>query len=68
MRAFGPTLLVAYLLRLCTLDQAMALASRRLGLRAVAVQIPIAEAAIDVDKPADLDLVESILAAPGRAA
>ena len=29
VRAFGPTLLVAYLLRLCTLDQAMALASRR---------------------------------------
>lgn len=68
VRAFGPTLLVAYLLRLCTLDQAMALASRRLGLQAVAVQIPIAEAAIDVDKPADLDLVEDILASRGRAA
>lgn len=67
-RAFGPGLLLAYLLRLCTLDQAMALASRRLGLRAVAVQIPIAEAAIDVDKPADLDLVEEIVARREHAA
>jgi CTP:molybdopterin cytidylyltransferase MocA len=61
-RAFGPALLLAYLSRLCTLEQAMALASRRLGARVVAVPIPIAEAAIDVDKPADLDLVEAILA------
>ena len=42
----------------------MALVSRRLGMRVVAVAIPIAEAAIDIDKPADLDLVESILAPP----
>jgi GTP:adenosylcobinamide-phosphate guanylyltransferase len=61
-RAFGPALLLAYLLRLCTLRQAMALASRRVGARAAAIAIPIAEAAIDVDKPADLDLVETILA------
>ena len=61
-RAFGPALLLAYLLRLCTLTQAMALASRRIGARAAAIPIPIAEAAIDVDKPADLDLVETILA------
>ncbi len=61
-RAFGPALLLAYLSRLCPLEQAMALASRRLGARVVAVPIPIAEAAIDVDKPADLDLVEAILA------
>ncbi len=67
-RAFGPTLLLAYLSRLATLDQAMSLVSRRLGLRVAAVPIPIAEAAIDVDKPADLDLVEAIVAARGRAA
>jgi GTP:adenosylcobinamide-phosphate guanylyltransferase len=67
-RAFGPSLLLAYLLRVCTLDQAMALVSRRLSLQAVAVQIPIAEAAIDVDKPADLDLVEEIVARRERAA
>jgi 2-phospho-L-lactate guanylyltransferase (CobY/MobA/RfbA family) len=61
-RAFGPGLLLAYLLRLRTLSQAMALISRRLGLRVAAVSLPFAEAAIDVDKPADLDLVETILA------
>ena len=61
-RAFGPALLLAYLSRLCTLEQAMALASRRLKARVAAVPIPIAEAAIDVDRPADLDLVEAILA------
>jgi len=60
--ALGPYLLLAYLLRMWTLDQAMAQASRRLGLEAVAVSLPFAEAAIDVDKPADLDLVEAILA------
>jgi GTP:adenosylcobinamide-phosphate guanylyltransferase len=67
-RAFGPVLLLAFLLRLCTLRQAMALASRRIGARVVPIVIPIAEAAIDVDKPADLDLVETILARRGRAA
>ena len=57
----GRRSLLTYLLRLCTLAQAMALVSRRLGARVAAIAIPIAEAAIDVDKPADLDLVESIL-------
>jgi GTP:adenosylcobinamide-phosphate guanylyltransferase len=61
-RALGPRLLAAYLLRMWTLDQAMARVSRQLGIEAVAVPIPFAEAAIDVDKPADLDLVEAILA------
>ena len=36
--------------------------------RAAAVVMPMAEAAIDVDKPADLDLVERILAARRRRA
>lgn len=61
-RALGPHLLLAYLLRLWTLEDAMGRVSARLGLKAVAVPIPIAEAAIDVDRPADLDLVEAILA------
>lgn len=61
--AFGPALLVGFLLRRWTLDQAMVRVSKRLGITAAAVAIPIAEAAIDVDKPADLDLVEAILAA-----
>jgi hypothetical protein len=61
-RALGPALLLAYLSRLLTLPQVMAAASRRLGVRVAAVPLPFAEAAIDVDKPSDLDLVEAILA------
>lgn len=58
---FGPRLLVGYLLRIWTLDEAVAAAGRRLGLKAVAVKMPFAEAAIDVDKPEDLALAKSIL-------
>jgi GTP:adenosylcobinamide-phosphate guanylyltransferase len=58
---FGPLLLLGYLLRLFTLDQAMARISARLGVRVAAVKMPMAEAAIDVDKAADLELVEKIL-------
>ena len=35
--------------------------SRRLGIGAVAIKMPFAEAAIDVDKPEDLNLIEEIL-------
>jgi GTP:adenosylcobinamide-phosphate guanylyltransferase len=62
---FGPGLLLGYLLRRFTLDEAMARISARLGVQVAAVKMPMAEAAIDVDKPADLDLVNEIL---GRAA
>jgi GTP:adenosylcobinamide-phosphate guanylyltransferase len=62
VRAFGWWNLLDYLLVRLTLDQAMERASRVLGLRAAAVALPFAEAAIDVDKPADLKLVEEILA------
>ena len=43
-------------------DQAMRRVSRVMGCEARAVPLPFAEAAIDVDKPADLALVEAILA------
>ncbi|MEO3429342.1 nucleotidyltransferase family protein [Pelagibius sp. CAU 1746] len=59
---FGPLLLLGYLLRRFTLDQAMARVSARLGVAVAAVKMPFAEAAIDVDKPEDLALVEEILA------
>ena len=36
-------------------------AADRIGITAAPVLLPFAEAAIDVDKPSDLDLVESIL-------
>ena len=60
-RAFGPRALLAYLFGRLTLDDAMREASRILGVRAAAVDLPFAEAAIDVDKPADLTLAEDIL-------
>jgi GTP:adenosylcobinamide-phosphate guanylyltransferase len=62
VRAFGWQPLLAYLLGRLTLDDAMARASNVIGARLAAVVLPQPEAAIDVDKPADLDLVETILA------
>ena len=40
-RALGPLLLLSYLLRVATLAQAMRLVSRRLGLKATAVVLPM---------------------------
>ncbi|MCZ6605332.1 MAG: NTP transferase domain-containing protein [Alphaproteobacteria bacterium] len=62
---FGPGLLVGYLLRRWTLDEAMAKVSARLGMAAKCVVMPFAEAAIDVDTRDDLKLVEAILRAAG---
>jgi GTP:adenosylcobinamide-phosphate guanylyltransferase len=59
--AFGLENLLAYLLRRLTLENAMERASRVVQVRARAVITPVAEAGIDVDKPADLTLVEEIL-------
>lgn len=61
VRAFGLGNLLAYLLGRVTLEDAMKRASKRLGLRVSAVALPFAEAAIDVDKPEDLDLVRRIV-------
>ena len=41
---------------------ALAALGRRTGTRLAAVEMPFAEAAIDVDKPADLALAEAVLA------
>lgn len=60
--AFGLVPLARYLAGNLTLDSAFALASRKLGLVMKPVLMPQADAAIDVDKPADKDLVETILA------
>ncbi|MEO9971615.1 MAG: nucleotidyltransferase family protein [Hyphomonadaceae bacterium] len=48
------------------LDHAFAFGSRRVNAGVCPVIIPIAEAAIDVDKPSDLELVSSILAKAGK--
>ena len=61
-RAFGLGALIAYLSGRLTLDSALARASAVIGAQVAAVRLPFAEAAIDVDKPADLALVEAILA------
>lgn len=62
VRAFGWRPLLGYLLGRLTLDDALARASKVIGSKVAAVVMPQPEAAIDVDKPADLELAESILA------
>lgn len=59
--AFGWSLALLVALRRLTLDQAIARAGRRLGIRARAVILPFAEACIDVDKPSDHVMAEKIL-------
>ena len=61
MGAFGLSPLLAYLLGRLTVDRAARQASQIFGAKAAIVDLPFAEAAIDVDKPADLVLVERIL-------
>lgn len=60
---FGPMLALRALTRTIGLQRALGLAGRRLGLEARLVAMPIAEAAIDVDKPSDHELAEAIFAA-----
>jgi len=55
-------LLFKYLLGRLTLTEAFAYVSKRLNIAAAPILIPIPEAAIDVDKPSDKELVERILA------
>ncbi|MFO1036930.1 MAG: nucleotidyltransferase family protein [Geminicoccaceae bacterium] len=62
VRILGVDNLLLYLCRLLTLQQAFARLSRRLKVRIAPIVLPFAEAAIDVDKPTDLDLANSILA------
>jgi molybdopterin-guanine dinucleotide biosynthesis protein A len=63
--AFGPVALLRFALGRLSLAAAFATVSARLGLTVKPVVMPFAEAAIDVDKPADKDLAEKILAARG---
>ena len=63
--ALGPALLLGSVLRLRTIDQALASIGRRLGLDIRVVELANPLAAVDVDKPADHDLVTFIL--EGRA-
>ncbi|WP_420140557.1 NTP transferase domain-containing protein [Sphingomonas sp.] len=58
---FGAWLAIRAVTRTITLAGAMRRAGRRLGFDARPVALPFAEAGIDVDKPADHALAESIL-------
>lgn len=58
---FGPGALLAFVFHRLDLDAAFERVSRAVGARVRAVRLPWAEAAIDVDRPADLVLVNRIL-------
>lgn len=58
----GPVMLLAYLTGRLTLDQAVARLGRKAGVQARAVRTRHGLAAVDVDKPADLDLVRRLTA------
>lgn len=60
--AFGPRALIAFWRRRFDLDDALEQISRVIGARVQAVRMPFAEAAIDVDRAADLELATRILA------
>lgn len=61
LAALGPALLLGAVLRLRTLDQSVAAVGRKHGLTIRAVEMSDPLAAIDVDKPEDHALVESII-------
>lgn len=60
--AVGLLPLLRFLANRLSLEEALAHLGKLVGARIGMVAMPFAEAAIDVDKPADLDLVEMILA------
>lgn len=60
VRRLGLGLLLRYAIGRLTLSDAIAHLGRKAGLNAVAVATPYGLAAVDVDKPADLDLVRAL--------
>lgn len=58
---FGPLLAIRALTRTITLAGALAKAGAKLGAIVVPIDLPFAEAGIDVDKPSDHALAEAIL-------
>ncbi|MDQ3471771.1 MAG: hypothetical protein M3428_05280 [Pseudomonadota bacterium] len=65
LAALGPALFMGAVLKLRSLHQTAGALSRKLGITVRAVEMSDPLAAIDVDKPSDHALVESIL--QGRA-
>lgn len=64
--AIGPLTLLRFLLGMLDHEAALRRLSEIVGARVRTVEMPFAEAAIDVDKPADLILAEQILARHAR--
>lgn len=64
---FGPILALRALTRTIGLGAGLRQAGRRLRLDAALIPLPMAEAAIDVDKPSDHAMAEAILVARGDA-
>jgi GTP:adenosylcobinamide-phosphate guanylyltransferase len=60
--AFGPMAILRFFTGNMNLERAFAVASRRIGIVARPILLPFADAAVDVDKPADKELAEEILA------
>lgn len=61
VRRFGTGMLVRYLLGRLTLARAVERLGELAGVRAAVVESPFGLAAVDVDKPADLDAVRAIV-------
>lgn len=61
VRRLGPGLLLRYLVGRLTLARALRHLGARAGIEAAAVASPFGLAAVDVDKPADLDLVRRLI-------
>jgi 2-phospho-L-lactate guanylyltransferase (CobY/MobA/RfbA family) len=66
VKSFGLMPLLRYAIGVLSLEAAFAIASRSLGLTIKPILLPYAESAIDVDKPADLELAEKILHSSSR--
>jgi hypothetical protein len=66
VRRLGPAMLLRYVMGRLTLADALARLGAVAGVRAVAVAAHHGLAAVDVDKPDDLDLVAAILAQPSQ--
>lgn len=65
VRRLGPLTLARFALGMLRLDQALTRLGRRTGARLAAVDMPFAEAAMDVDRSSDLVLASRILAERG---
>lgn len=61
IRRLGPGFALAYLMKLLTLDAALKRLGTLAGARLGVIEMPFGLAAVDVDKPSDLDLVRDLI-------